>query len=209
MSNQSCGTCGIEICPDCYTICEQCKAYICDDCEAQDFLCEECLFKNNSCDICKDKTKLYSCELCHNKICETCNKPCSKCKAYICNDCEAQDFLCEECLFKYNRCDICDKYTKQYSCDLCHNKICQTCNKPCSKCKRDICKDCYQYSYETICEYCIQDENMKAELTKKLSVYELTDLNNLIKELKEENEKLKKENEKLTNKLLEIKKIVN
>ena len=154
MSNNCCGTCGIDICPDCYTNCEKCKGYICDNCEAQDFLCEECLFKNKSCDLCRDKTKLYSCELCHNKICESCNKPCSQCK------------------------------------------------KP-------ICEDCYKYLDEGKCEYCIQDENMKAELTKDLSVYELTELNNLVRELKEENEKLKKANEELTNKLLEIKKIVN
>jgi hypothetical protein len=40
-----CGTCGEQTCDHCHTICEQCKDIICVDCEAQDFLCEKCLFK--------------------------------------------------------------------------------------------------------------------------------------------------------------------
>jgi len=152
--NNHCGTCGIEICPDCYTICEQCKAYICDDCEAQDFLCEECLYKNKSCHLCRDNIN-------------------------------------------------------QYSCELCHNKICINCLSPCSICKKPICEDCYEYLDEGKCEYCVQDENMKKELNKDLTDYELSELNNLIRELKEENKNLKKENEELTNKLLSIKKILN
>lgn len=40
-----CGTCSEQTCDHCHTICEECKDIICVDCEAQDFLCEKCLFK--------------------------------------------------------------------------------------------------------------------------------------------------------------------
>ena len=156
----------------------------------------------------KEDLNLNVCGTCGQETCNHCHSKCKQCKDIICVDCEAQDFLCEECLFKNKSCDLCRDNINQYSCELCHNKICESCNKPCSQCKKPICEDCYEYLDEGKCEYCVQDENMKKELNKDLTNYELSELNNLIRELKEENKNLKKENEELTNKLLSIKKIL-
>ena len=38
-----CSTCGIYTCKKCFLTCEKCYKNICVDCEAQDFLCEDCL----------------------------------------------------------------------------------------------------------------------------------------------------------------------
>jgi hypothetical protein len=38
-----CSTCGIYTCKKCFLTCEKCHKNICVDCEAQDFLCEDCL----------------------------------------------------------------------------------------------------------------------------------------------------------------------
>ena len=38
-----CSTCGIYVCTKCFLTCEICYKNICIDCEAQDFLCEDCL----------------------------------------------------------------------------------------------------------------------------------------------------------------------
>ncbi len=38
-----CSTCGVYTCKQCFLTCEKCHKNICVDCEAQDFLCEDCL----------------------------------------------------------------------------------------------------------------------------------------------------------------------
>ena len=38
-----CKTCGQNVCKQCFLTCEKCHKNICVDCEAQDFLCEDCL----------------------------------------------------------------------------------------------------------------------------------------------------------------------
>lgn len=85
-----CGTCGEQTCDHCHTICEQCKDIICVDCEAQDFLCEKCLFKQ------KQENSNKVCSMCEEKICEGSCITCENCKAIICVDCE-EDFLCGDC----------------------------------------------------------------------------------------------------------------
>jgi hypothetical protein len=38
-----CKTCGVYVCEKCFLTCEKCYKPFCVDCEAQDFLCEDCL----------------------------------------------------------------------------------------------------------------------------------------------------------------------
>jgi hypothetical protein len=38
-----CKTCGVYVCEKCFLTCKKCYKPFCVDCEAQDFLCEDCL----------------------------------------------------------------------------------------------------------------------------------------------------------------------
>ena len=38
-----CKTCGVYVCEKCFLTCKKCYKPYCVDCEAQDFLCEDCL----------------------------------------------------------------------------------------------------------------------------------------------------------------------
>ena len=61
-------------------------------------------------------------------------------------------------------CDLCkNKLYEKYKCILCYDRICSDCNKLCIRCANIMCLNCYKFSYEGKCEYCIQKENMELE----------------------------------------------
>jgi hypothetical protein len=47
---------------------------------------------------CKNEEQTIQCKTCGVYVCEKCFLTCKKCYKPYCVDCEAQDFLCEDCL---------------------------------------------------------------------------------------------------------------
>ena len=87
-------------------------------------------------------------------------------------------------------CDLCkNKLYEKYKCILCYDRICSDCNKLCIGCKNIMCLNCYKFSYEGKCEYCIQKENM--ELEEKLHEEKLYEEKLHEEKLHEENEQTK------------------
>jgi hypothetical protein len=58
-----CKTCGVYVCEKCFLTCEKCYKPFCVDCEAQDFLCEDCLGNSAEGSLEKDYSLYNHCEL--------------------------------------------------------------------------------------------------------------------------------------------------
>jgi hypothetical protein len=59
-----CKTCGVYVCEKCFLTCEKCYKPFCVDCEAQDFLCKDCLGDSSEESLEKDYSLYNHCELC-------------------------------------------------------------------------------------------------------------------------------------------------
>ncbi len=87
----SCVACDRVFCDNCLSICKICNHKICNKCS---FLCP------NHQNICIYNDCTYSCSICYNLFCSTCNNKnkCTVCNEYyICDTCNESNECCNNC----------------------------------------------------------------------------------------------------------------